>query len=170
MLSHNFDHWSVKNAMPATNERRRSPRYKDRLTFSVSLLNVETSAGSEHDPVMLVGHTGDISAEGLALIVPSRRFVIRYLASKHQSLRITLDLPTGSIAMQAIPMRFEPLGKEDTGLGFMITGRVEIDPTTLGQGQSDQGATDEACLIGVKITAMSDKDRELFMEYVNRFG
>jgi hypothetical protein len=88
----------------------------------------------------LDGHTFDVSATGLALIVPAIRIGEHYLAGAERRLHVELELPTGPVEMKVAAVRYESLedSQEDTGY-----------------------------LIGARILEMSDSDRGSFEKYVN---
>ena len=120
--------------------RRHAPRRLARLRVSVSLLDTKPRASS----AALEGHTRDVSANGLALILPAIRIGERYLTGDSHLLRITLRLPDASIQIQGVPVRYEHLDEE--------------------------GAEETGYLIGVRIKEMSDQDRALFDEYLGRIA
>jgi hypothetical protein len=126
--------------------RRRAPRYMTHLevglALNVSLPGAGEGAGrKESQPVRLAGYTRDISASGLALIVPSIRVGGQYVTGENRRLRIILKLPTGPIEIQATPVRYRPL---------------------------DEGGTDTGYLVGIQIVSMSDEDRALFDAYLEK--
>jgi hypothetical protein len=76
----------------------------------------------------------------LALIVPAIRKGDHHLAARNRRLLIVLELPTGTIRLQAAPVRYERLGNE-TGY-----------------------------LVGARIISMSDSDRFRFLKYLQRLS
>lgn len=116
--------------------RRYATRHKTRLAVAVSLLDAKPRGY----PAALEGHTRDLSACGLALILPAIRIGERYLTGDAHVLRITLRLPAASIQIHGVPARYERLGDEDSDTGY---------------------------LVGVRIKEMTDKDRALFEEYLH---
>jgi PilZ domain-containing protein len=123
--------------------RRRAPRYVTHLeaglALSVSLSNAKGSAVSEGQPLKLAGYTRDISATGLALIVPAIRIGGQYITGENRTLEIMLKLPTATIKIRATPVRYSPLEQEGTDTGY---------------------------LIGAQIVHMSDQDRTHFDAYL----
>jgi hypothetical protein len=117
---------------------RRAPRHRARLPLNVSLVNNGSGARTT---TMLQGHTRDVSATGLALVVPSIRIGDRYLTGENRTLDIALDLASGRVQLQAAPMRYEPL-------------------------ELDKSKTETGYLIGAHIKAMSGTDRARFSEYL----
>jgi c-di-GMP-binding flagellar brake protein YcgR len=117
--------------------RRRARRYRVqrrvRLVFSLTV--VGDDARTRVMPVE--GYTRDVSDGGLALIVPSLRVGEAFLTDSSCRLRIVLlDLPTGEIEIEAMPVRYEEL------------------------------AAGDGHLIGVKITRISDGDRSRLVQYL----
>jgi hypothetical protein len=87
----------------------------------------------------LDGHTLDVSATGLALVVPAIRIGEHYLAGDERKLYIKLELPSGPVEMRVATVRYESLedGGEETGY-----------------------------VIGARIVEMSDSDRASFDQYI----
>lgn len=65
--------------------------------------------------------TQDISTTGLTLIVPAVRIGARYLTDQDLTLHLKLQLPKGTIQIQAIPKRYESL---DDKKGFLIGAQI----------------------------------------------
>lgn len=147
-------------------DRRRSVRYNVNLTFSTSLHDIETGAEDASRALTLVGHTKNVSANGLGLIVPSMRFGDRYFLGKGRTLSITLQLPDGPIKLRAAPVRYEQLDEEEAGMGYLLTGPVDIHTLPTGAEGTEQDKTMIRCLIGLRITDMSAKDRESYDEFL----
>ena len=119
-------------------DRRRAPRYRLRLPFIISLPDVRASAntnGALRSP-SLEGFTRDVSATGLALILPAIRIGEHYLTNEGRPLLIMLELPTGTLQIEAVSVRYERLDENESEKGY---------------------------LVGVKITEMSDDDRARFI-------
>jgi hypothetical protein len=104
----------------AVSNRRRAPRYEARLSFSISIL--DESAGHENRPPTrtLVGRTRNISETGLALVVPSLRLGTNKLDDGNSTLRLMLDLPTGTVELHVVPVRSHQLGENDKETGYFI--------------------------------------------------
>ncbi len=126
-------------------DRRTDPRRKEagaaRLPFRAELLGAQPGRGSRERLPVLEGHTRDISARGLALIVPSAHIREEYLRAEGRTLRITLELPTGPIVIHAEPVRYRQLDENNPAAGY---------------------------LIGVRLTDISDGDNERFTRYLRR--
>jgi hypothetical protein len=100
--------------------RRRAPRYNARLSFSVSIIDDEAGRENRRPPQTLVGRTRNLSETGLALIVPSLWLGTNKLNDGNITLRLVLDLPSGTAEIHAVPVRSHPLGEEDTDSGHLI--------------------------------------------------
>lgn len=119
--------------------RRDSKRQNVRLPFSLSLASLTKSTNGTRRIISMGGHTLDLSATGLALIVPAITLGEHHLVGENRSLNVKLDLPVGPIELQVTPVRYESLEEHETETGY---------------------------LIGVKIVGMSDADRAKFAEYI----
>jgi hypothetical protein len=125
----------------AVGNRRRAKRYRVRLALSVSLLDVKVVAESAiaRRPPKIEGHTRDLSATGIGLVVPTIRVGEYYLTGQGRRLLLTLELPTGPLSIHVHPVRYEQL---------------------------DEGSTETGYIIGAQITEMSDADRARFNAYL----
>jgi len=124
-------------------ERRQSPRLnanlEARLEFSVLMRDTETTHRGVQHLRAVAGHTVDISALGLAVVLHAQNIDEQYLLGAEGSMAIELDLPNGlSIEIQATPVRYQKL--------------------------------DEGYLIGARISKMTDRDRELYLEYLGELA
>lgn len=100
-------------------DRRRATRHRVRLAVVVSLLDERAGA-----PPTLAGHTCDVSASGLGLVLPSIRIGDRYLAGEGQTLRITLKLPNAAARLYGTPVRYERLDHDGTTRGYLVGVRL----------------------------------------------
>jgi hypothetical protein len=97
-------------------DRRRAARHRVRLPVVVSLMNVRVLA----TPATLSGHTHDVSADGLGLVLPAIRIGDRYLVGEDHTLRVTLKLPGAHARLYARPVRYERLEDDQPDKGFLI--------------------------------------------------
>ena len=116
--------------------RRGSRRVRTRLSFTLSLTDPRVNSNGARKLPKLEGHTLDVSATGLALIVPAIRIGEHYLAGSDRKLHVKLELPSGPVEMKVASVRYEGLEDES---GY---------------------------LIGSRILEMSDADRASFDKYV----
>jgi hypothetical protein len=106
------------------------------LNFTLSLSDPRVSSNGARKLPELDGHSLDVSATGVALIVPAIRIGEHYLAGSDRELHVKLELPSGPVEMKVASARYECL--EDEG-GY---------------------------LIGARILEMSDTDRASFEKYL----
>jgi len=116
--------------------RRHSKRVRARLNFTLSLSDPRMGSNGSRRLPTLDGHTLDVSSTGLALVVPAIRIGEHYLAGSDRKLYIRLELPSGSLEMKVVAVRYESLEDES---GYVI---------------------------GARIVEMSDSDRASFEKYV----
>lgn len=108
-------------------DRRRSPRLRIRLLFSVSVCRRPNGTGPHRERV-LKGHTRDISVNGLGLNVPQIHFDGHHLAAGGCELQVRLELPGGPISMLVIPKRYEQFDEAELGCNYLIGARIsQID-------------------------------------------
>jgi len=117
-------------------DRRGEPRVSVRLPFSISIQgsNGNGNGGRER---LLEGHTRDVSAGGLGLIVNTVRIDGYCIVVDGRPRRLVLQLPDGPVTMLVLPFRSERLG--DSGAGYII---------------------------GAEITDIGEEDRQRYLEYV----
>jgi c-di-GMP-binding flagellar brake protein YcgR len=111
-------------------ERRRARRHSARLdlTVSRSISSVAANGGSQRQK-SLEGHTLDISATGIAMVLPAIRIGEYYLTGEDKRLWLKLELPEGLVEMQVAPVRYESLDEHQTERGYVIGVRiVQITP------------------------------------------
>jgi hypothetical protein len=133
----------IPTVTPNVQDRRQSPRLAvtldARLEFSVLLREAEANEGGIQHLRACAGHTVNISAHGLAVLLHAQNIDEQYLLGREGSMAIELDLPNGlSIEIQATPVRYEKRA--------------------------------EGYLIGARISEMSDRNRELFEEYLRELS
>ena len=124
-------------------ERRQSPRLdanlQARLEFSALLREADAGPSGIQHMRAVAGHTLNVSAGGLAVVLHAQKIDEQYLSGGEGSMSIELDLPSGgSVEIQATPVRYE---KRDDGY-----------------------------LIGAQISEMSERDRQLFEDYLSEIG
>ena len=93
-------------------ERRQFPRHdanlEARLEFSVLLRDAEANDRGVQHLRACAGHTLNVSAEGLAVVLHAQNIDEQYLTGAQGSMSIELDLPNGnSIEIHATPVRYE---------------------------------------------------------------
>lgn len=121
-------------------ERRHQKRQKVCLPFSLSLASPARSLNGTRRVSRMEGHTVDLSATGLSLIIPKITLGEHHLVGENRSLNVKLELPLGPVEMQVMPIRYESLEEHETETGY---------------------------LIGARIVGMPDEDRARFADYVS---
>lgn len=126
------DSTAPREAPPVAARRRLSVSYN----LSVMEPRRGGGAGGEATPIMLEGHTRDVSATGLALVVPSLILAGRDLTRADQAFLLELELPSGPLRFQVAAARHERLeteGEERYVLGVRITEMSQRDRARLTQ-------------------------------------
>ena len=105
-------------------ERRQSPRLnanlEARLEFSVLMRDTESTHSGVQHLRAVAGHTQNLSALGLAVVLHAQNIDEQYLLGAEGSMAIELDLPNGlSIEIQATPVRYQKLDE-----GYLIGARI----------------------------------------------
>ncbi|MFN2516499.1 MAG: response regulator [Pyrinomonadaceae bacterium] len=123
-------------------ERRRAVRYNveraARLLFTTAPSDVSADQRAQPTP-SIVGHTRDISATGLSLIVPGVHENDLKFFGQRGTVRIILSLPTTMIDIELEPIRYEWLFAQGEKRGYVV---------------------------GASITNISDGDREQLSDYL----
>jgi hypothetical protein len=120
-------------------DRRHSTRRNTRLKFRLSLASPTKNLNGTQRTSSMVGYTVDLSANGLALIVPAITLSDHHLVGENRSLSLRLELPEEPVVMQVTPVRYE---------------------------RFDEDASETGYLIGVKITRMDEESRARYAEYL----
>ena len=101
--------------------RRHAERREMCVPFSLSFYNPRLSAEAASKAPTLKGFTRDISATGLALIVPAIRLGDHYLMGEGRTLRIMLATESGLTEIHAVAVRYQHLNEEDaTQKGYLV--------------------------------------------------
>lgn len=107
--------------------RRSALRYAVRLRCGVTLLGDEGGRGNHNAQhgAAIEGHTFDLSASGVGLLLPAIRHGDQYLVGGARALRVDLQLDTGrTLRFDVLPVRYERAGEEEGGAGFLIGARI----------------------------------------------
>ena len=109
-------------------DRRVAERHKTmraaRLLFTVARPDREVGSNSTPDSPSVIGHTRDISATGLSLVVPGLHIRDSELFGTEGSLLLNLSLPTGIVDIEATPVRYEWLGEPAEKRSYLIGARI----------------------------------------------
>jgi len=118
-----------------------APRRRARLRLRLVLVDPKRQ-NSEPRVVTFDGYTSDISATGLAILLPVACFSEQLLNQGHRTFRIVLELAAGAIEADAAFVRYE---------------RV----------RQNEGVVELGCLIGAQIINMRANDRERFIQHLH---
>lgn len=109
-------------------DRRHARRVKARLDFTLSLVGPALSSNGTKRVISIKGHTFDLSATGIALIVPSIIVNEHHLVGENRNMFVKLELPDGPLEVNVTPIRYERLDEHPTETGYLIgvkLGKVE---------------------------------------------
>lgn len=115
---------AVSRARMFFKDRRRSPRLQVRLNFSLSVIRQTKLKRLNGSDRALKGHTRDISASGLALLLPQIQLDGYHLASEDREMKVDLELSGGVISMVVVPNRYEKLERAELGCNYLIGARI----------------------------------------------
>ena len=122
-------------------ERRLKPRYSADLACAVAL------AESERDILFpnerLDVRTRDLSETGVGLVAGTIYLGYTCVVDEGRALHVTLELPSGTVEMEATPAHYLRL---------------------------DAGAAEPLYLIGLRITSMTDEDRALYNDLLEELS
>ena len=124
-------------------DRRCARRYNVRLTCHVKFAKAKFAKNGSHGVASIEGHTRDVSSDGLALILPAIRIGDQYLAGENHQLRVRLQLPTQTVEMQAVAVRYDSFADEGLGAGYIV---------------------------GFRITQLGQEDREHYVDFLHSLG
>lgn len=114
----------VSRARMYFKDRRRSPRLRIRVAFSLSVArttNINRTVSRERT---LKGHTRDMSVNGLALMLPHIHLDGYHLAAEGRELHLNLELAGGRVPMVVVPRRYEKLDRAELGCNYLIGARI----------------------------------------------
>lgn len=105
------------------NNRRLGPRYKARLSASVSVVEAGTD---ESEWPSVLAYTRDISSGGMALVVPSLRLGCHDLNEGDNLLQIVLAISArASIRITARLVHCGLFNQDESGIGYLMGVRIE---------------------------------------------
>lgn len=129
------------------NERRTTRRHRTQLAIRVLVVITKKTADEGENVLTCIGYTHDISETGLALVISAKSINEDFLNRADCTMQVGLTLPTGSVDITAIPVRFQRVadGKTDA---------------------SEEHPAEQGYLVGMLITEMNDDARSRYMEYI----
>jgi hypothetical protein len=105
-------------------DRRHAKRVNVRLSFTISVVGPAVSSNGSKRVSSLTGHTMDLSATGLGLVVPTILLGEHHLVWEPRDLNVKLELPDGPIELRVAPIRYESLDEHETETGYLIGARI----------------------------------------------
>jgi len=105
-------------------DRRQSPRLRVRLGLSISVLRKANANSASQVSRTMKGQTRDISARGLAMLLPQVHLGGYHLAAEGRELHVMLELPDGPMALLVLPRRYEMLDEPELGCNYLIGARI----------------------------------------------
>jgi PilZ domain len=121
---------------------RQSPRHSPRLPVKLTMVDTRAPKGTV-PRLTLDGFTRNISATGLALVVPEIKLGDRHLVGENRTLLVLIELPAGRVKLTATPVRFEKIRR---------------------------GVLEGQYLIGARILEVSPEDRVRLQRYLHRLS
>lgn len=111
--------------LASTIERRGMRRLKVRceveLIADLSLLDAD--AGEPLESLIFMGETSDLSAGGLAMIIPSTIIDERFCAGNNR-LNLSLHLPDGVVGIEVSPVRCERITGANSAQGYLLGTKI----------------------------------------------
>ena len=101
--------------------RRLKVRCEVELLADLSLLDAD--AGEPLESLIFMGQTSDLSAGGLAMIIPSTIIDERFCGGDHR-LNIALHLPDGVIKLEVSPVRCEQIPGINSTRGYLLGTKI----------------------------------------------
>ena len=101
--------------------RRLKAKCEVELMASLSLLDNDVQ--SSDSPLVFLGRTHDLSAAGLAMVLPSTIIDERFCSGANR-LILSLYLPSGVIGMEVSPVRCERLDSPFLGNGYLLGTKI----------------------------------------------
>ena len=94
------------------------------MAATLSLLdNDATEAYGEESRLIFFGQTADLSAEGLAMVLPATIIDERFCSGANR-LKLSLHLPDGIVGLEVAPVRCERLTDAYSVNGYLLGTRI----------------------------------------------
>jgi hypothetical protein len=129
------------------NERRSTRRHRTQLAIRVLVLVTKRTDDEGESVLTCIGYTHDISETGIALVISAKSINEAFLDRANCTMQVGLTLPTGSVDITAIPVRYQRVAESKMDEGEAIP--------------AEQGF-----LVGMLITEMNDDARARYVEYL----
>jgi hypothetical protein len=116
---------TILDKLASSIERRRMRRLRAKceveLVANLSFLDTEVQGGDAS--LVFLGRTHDVSAAGLAMVLPSTMIDERFCSGGNR-LHLSLFVPDGVIDMEVSPVRCERLNGPYFGQGYLLGTRI----------------------------------------------
>jgi hypothetical protein len=129
------------------NDRRTTRRHRTQLAIRVLVLVTRRADDDSESVLTCIGYTHDISETGLAIIISAKSIDEAFLDRKNCTMQVGLTLPTGSIDVTAIPVRYQ----------HVVAGKTE---------SGEEVPTEQGFIVGMFIIGMDDDARARYVEYL----
>lgn len=95
-----------------------------RLPVTVSLLDLGRNPVVAHRPLAMPGFLRDLSKTELSLVVPTVSFGDRFLTDGYCEMRIMVELPGGTVNIQAVPVRYDKFDEPQNKCAYLVGARI----------------------------------------------
>ena len=115
---------SVSN-LASSIERRsmRRLRVKCEVELAANLSLLDNDAYDAENPLIFFGQTSDLSAQGLAMVLPATIIDERFCTDQNR-LKLSLHLPHGIIGLEVAPVRCERLTDAYSVRGYLLGTKI----------------------------------------------
>ena len=106
-------------------ERREMRRLKVRceVELQADLSLLDTEAGEPLESLIFMGQTSDLSANGLAMIIPATIIDERFCEGGNL-LKLSLHLPDGAVRLEVTPVRCERISGVNSSPGYLLGTKI----------------------------------------------
>ncbi|HEU4712292.1 MAG TPA: hypothetical protein VFS76_12040 [Pyrinomonadaceae bacterium] len=101
--------------------RRLKVRCEVELLADLSLLDAD--AGEPLHSLIFMGQTSDLSAAGIAMVIPSTIIDERFCCGDHR-LNLALHLPDGVVGIEVSPVRCERITGVNSSHGYLLGTKI----------------------------------------------
>lgn len=111
--------------LASTIERRsvRRLRVKCEVELAATLSLLDNDAGDADSNLIFFGQTSDLSAEGLAMVLPATIIDERFCSGSNR-LKLSLHLPNGVVGLEVTPVRCERLTDAYSVNGYLLGTKI----------------------------------------------
>lgn len=125
LIKEQFEETRSLEKLASSIERRRMRRLRAKceveLVANLSLLDADVE--SADSSLIFLGRTHDLSAGGMAMVLPSTPIDERFCSGANR-LKLSLFVPEGVIDMEVSPVRCERLNGPYFGQGYLLGTRI----------------------------------------------